>query len=67
MGKILHYADRFTFGELDFPAMLESFTKEGMNPPSTWDSTDLASVEQILKEEAEKARSMFRFATAKNS
>ncbi|NWF53966.1 MAG: HDOD domain-containing protein [Syntrophaceae bacterium] len=67
MGKILHYADRFTFGELDFPAMLESFTKEGMNPPSTWDSTDLASVEQILKEEAEKARSMFRFATGKNS
>ena len=30
-GKIIHYADKFTFGEMNFSTLLESFSKEGMN------------------------------------
>ena len=66
LGKILHCADKFTFGEMDFSTILESFSNEGMNHPATWDSSDLASVEQILQEEMGKAQSMFRLATDRN-
>jgi len=66
LGKILHSADKFTFGEMNFFNMLESFSREGMNYPSTWDSSDLASVEQILQEEMGKAQSMFHFAVGRN-
>jgi putative nucleotidyltransferase with HDIG domain len=66
LGKIIHYADKFTFGEVNFSNLLESFSMEGMNYPSTWDSSDLASVEQILQEEMGKAQSMFRLATDRN-
>jgi hypothetical protein len=37
-----------------------------MNCPSTWDSSDLASVEQILLEEMGKAQSMSHLAMGKN-
>lgn len=66
LGKILHYADRFSFGEINFSTMLESFSREEMNCPSTWDSSDLASVEQILQEEMGKAQSMFPLAAGRN-
>jgi putative nucleotidyltransferase with HDIG domain len=66
LGKILHYADKFIFGEINFSKMLESFSTEGMNHPSTWDSSDLASVEQILQEEMGKAQSVFHLATGRN-
>jgi hypothetical protein len=66
LGKILHFADKFTFGEMTFFKMLESFSEEGMNYPSTWDSSDLASVEQILQEEMGKAQSMFHFEMGRN-
>jgi putative nucleotidyltransferase with HDIG domain len=61
LGKILYSADKFTFGEMTFFQMLEAFSEEGMNYPSTWDSSDLASVEQILQEEIGRAQSMFHF------
>jgi hypothetical protein len=51
---------------MTFFKMLESFSREGMNYPSTWDSSDLASVEQILQEEMGKAQSMFHFEMGKN-
>jgi putative nucleotidyltransferase with HDIG domain len=66
LGKILHYADQFILGQLVFSSMLEAFSQEGMNYPATWDSSDLASVEQILQEEMGKAQSMFGLATDKS-
>ena len=66
LGKIIHYSDKFTFGEMNFSTLLESFSKAGMNCPSTWDSSDLASVEQILQEEMGKAKSMFHLAIDRN-
>jgi len=66
LGKILHYADQFILGRLVFSSMLEAFSQEGMNYPATWDSSDLASVEQILLEEMGKAQSMFSPATDKS-
>lgn len=66
LGKILYYADQFILGHLVFSSMLEAFSQEGMNYPATWDSSDLASVEQILQEEMGKAQSMFGLATDKS-
>jgi len=66
LGKILHYADRYTAGELSFPLLLEAFSREGMDYPATWDSSDLASVEQILQEELGKSHSMFDLTMGKN-
>jgi hypothetical protein len=66
LGKILHFSDKFTFGEMNFSSMLESFSREGMSYPSTWDSSDLASVEQILQEEIGKAQSTFHFSMGSN-
>ncbi len=66
LGKILHYADQFTGGFIDFAHMLSAFDGEGMNCPATWDSSDLASVEMILNEEMGKARAMFSLATGKS-
>ena len=65
LGKILYYADQFTLGQITFSGMLEAFSKESMNYPATWDSSDLESVEQILQEEMAKAQSMFTLATDK--
>ncbi len=59
LGKILLYADQFTFGLIDFAQLLSAFNEEGMSYPATWDASDLGSVEMILREEVEKARSVF--------
>ena len=67
LGKILFYADQFSFGLLDFSQLLIFFGQEEMAYPSTWDSSDLASVEMILQEETKKARSIFGLDLAKNS
>ncbi|HSR10306.1 MAG TPA: HDOD domain-containing protein [Thermodesulfobacteriota bacterium] len=63
LGKILFYADRYTFALIDFQSMVEAFADEGMAYPSTWDTTDLASVEMILQEEMGKAKAAFGTAT----
>ncbi len=65
LGKILFYADQFTFGLIDFAQLVEGFGQEGMSYPATWDSSDLASVEMILREEMGKAESMFSLAAGK--
>jgi hypothetical protein len=44
---------------MDFSHLLDAFSREGMDYPATWDSSDLASVEMILQEEMGKAHSMF--------
>ena len=67
LGKIIHYADLFTFGLIDFPHLLETFSREGMDYPATWDPSDLASVEMILQEEMGKAHSMFGMTFSKVS
>jgi len=61
LGMILHYADRFVSGSLDFPGLLEAFNKEGMSHPEEWIPADLQSVENIFHEEMTKAKSIFNF------
>ena len=65
LGKILFYADQFTFGLIDFAHLTQSFTQEGMSYPASWDSSDLSSVETILQEEMGKAKSLFNLTTDK--
>jgi putative nucleotidyltransferase with HDIG domain len=59
LGRILHYADQFVSGNINFPQLLDEFSAVGLHHPSTWDSSDLESVESILIEEKERAQSMF--------
>ncbi len=66
LGKILLYADQFTFGLIDFAHLIHAFSEEGMAYPATWDSSDLASVEMILHEEMEKASSVFKTTIGKS-
>jgi len=67
LGRILHYADEYTCGLIDFAGLLKAFAQDGMAYPATWDSSDLASVELILQEEMGKAKSMFTLAVDKPS
>jgi putative nucleotidyltransferase with HDIG domain len=66
LGKILHYSDQYTNKFINYSQLLEAFTREGMVYPATWDSSDLASVEQILQEDLVKSQSMFHLTTGKN-
>lgn len=59
LDRILHYADRFVSGALDFPGLLKAFAQVGMPYPSSWDSSDLISIEEIFQGEMEKAKSIF--------
>lgn len=59
LGRILHYADQFVSGNINFRQLLDEFSEVGLHHPSTWDSSDLESVESILLEEKERAQSMF--------
>ena len=65
LGKILFYADQFTFGLIDFAHLTQNFSQEGMSYPTAWDSSDLASVEMILQEEMGKAKTIFNLAVDK--
>jgi putative nucleotidyltransferase with HDIG domain len=65
LGGILHFADKYTNKVLNFSQLLEAFSRDGMNYPSTWDSSDLTSVEQILQEELGKSQSMFHLTLGK--
>jgi putative nucleotidyltransferase with HDIG domain len=65
LGKILHYSDQYTNKFLNFSQLLEAFSREGMDYPATWDSSDLTSVEQILQEELGKSHSMFHLSMGK--
>ena len=59
LGRILYYADQFVSGNINFGQLLEEFSEVGLHHPSTWDSSDLESVESILLEEKERAQTMF--------
>jgi putative nucleotidyltransferase with HDIG domain len=59
LGRILYFADQFVSEKIPFAQMLDEFSKEGMHHPSTWDSSDLTSVESILREEKERAQNIF--------
>jgi putative nucleotidyltransferase with HDIG domain len=63
LGKILHYSDQYTYKFINFSQLLEAFSREGMNYPAAWDSSDLTSVEQILQEELGKSQSMLHLTT----
>jgi putative nucleotidyltransferase with HDIG domain len=62
-GRILHYADQFVCGNINFVQLIDEFSKVGMHHPSTWDSSDLTAVESILLEEKERAQDLFTTAT----
>ncbi len=65
LGRILHYSDQYTNKILNFSQLLEAFSRDGMDYPATWDSSDLTSVEQILQEELGKSQSMFHLTMGK--
>jgi putative nucleotidyltransferase with HDIG domain len=59
LGRIVHYADLFVLGSIDFAHMLAALSQAGMSLPTSWDPADLQGVEEILRREIEKASSMF--------
>jgi HD-like signal output (HDOD) protein len=58
LGRILHYADLFVLGSIDFTHLLSAFSQVGMSHPASWDHSDMEEVEEILRGEIEKAQSM---------
>ena len=59
LGKIIHFSDLFVQGRIDFSSMLKTLSEEGMPYPAIWDSSDLQEVDRIIREELNKALSMF--------
>ncbi len=66
LGAILHYADLFVFGAIDFKKMIEGLAQDGISLPSTWDPEDLEGVSSILQDEIKKAGEIFNFAKENN-
>jgi putative nucleotidyltransferase with HDIG domain len=64
LGRILHYSNLFVLGSIGFSDMLAAMSKAGMSFSGNWDSYDLQGVEEILRQEVEKARSMFEVSKA---
>ena len=58
LGRILYNANRFVLELVDFNQMIASFNQGGMRYPATWKTEELKRVEEMLKEEREKARSL---------
>ena len=58
LGRILFYANRFVSGAVDFNRMLELFTQAGMHFPLNWQFNELRKVEEIFREEMNKAASL---------
>jgi putative nucleotidyltransferase with HDIG domain len=58
LGRILFFANRFTLGLVDFNRMLELFTQAGMHFPLNWHFNELRRVEEIFREELNKASSL---------
>jgi putative nucleotidyltransferase with HDIG domain len=58
LGRILFYANRFVSGAVDFNRMLELFTQAGMHFPLNWHFNELRKVEEIFREEMNKAASL---------
>ena len=58
LGRILFYANRFVSGLVDFNRMLELFTQAGMHFPLNWHFNELKRVEEIFREEMNKASSL---------
>jgi len=58
LGRILFYANRFAAGLVDFHRMLELFTQAGMHFPLNWHFNELRRVEEIFREELNKASSL---------
>ena len=67
LGRILFYANRFVSGLLDFKRMLELFSQAGMNFPLNWHLNELHRVEEIFREEMNKAASMMNAPAAAKS
>ena len=59
LGRILYYADQFVSGNINFSQLMDECSKAGMRHPSTWETSDLDSVESILLGEKERAKTMF--------
>ena len=59
LGRILHYADLFILGFIDFTQLISAFSQVGMSYPASWGLSDMEDVEEILRNEIEKAQSMF--------
>lgn len=64
LGRILHSANRFASGSLDFHRMLEEFTKAGMHFPLNWHFNELKRVEEIFQEELQKASALLAVPSA---
>jgi putative nucleotidyltransferase with HDIG domain len=64
LGRILFYANRFVLGLVGFQPMLELFTQAGMKFPLNWHLDELKRVEEIFREEMNKAASFFTSAVA---
>ena len=58
LGRILYNMDQFVRGVMDFDAMVGSFSKAGMRYPVAWKEEELTRVQEMLKGEREKARSL---------
>jgi putative nucleotidyltransferase with HDIG domain len=63
LGRILHFADLFVLGSIDFTQLLSAFSQAGMSYPASWEHSDMEEVEEILRKEIEKAQSMFGLST----
>ncbi len=61
LGTILHYADLFTLGGVEFEKMIKDLEQDGMRLPSSWEPEDLEGVAAILQDEIKKAASIFDF------
>jgi putative nucleotidyltransferase with HDIG domain len=61
LGAILHYADLFVLGGIDFPQMIKALDQDGMPLPSAWDPNEIESLAATLQEEIEKAGNLFNF------
>jgi putative nucleotidyltransferase with HDIG domain len=60
LGRILFYANQFVLGKVDFFKMLELFTQAGMHFPLEWHLEQLRKVEEIFREEVQKASQLLQ-------
>jgi putative nucleotidyltransferase with HDIG domain len=58
LGRIIFYANRYVSGMVDFNRLLELFTQSGMHFPLNWHFNELRRVEEIFREEMNKAASL---------
>jgi len=61
LGAILCAANAYVSGGVGFPALIPFFKRVGMSYSTKWREEDLTRIQEILKEEMEKASSMWKF------